>query len=160
MPTFLPDMTEELRQSLKDYAERLVRETGYYSLATVEFLVDENSQPYLIEVNTRLQVEHGITECRYGVDLVEEQINIAFGGKLRFNCADTRPFLSAMRMINPVISGTAFAADTATGCRGTTRNDLVSIDASYGLGEAVVGGMPSSPRRAWVSKAASAWTGR
>ncbi len=46
-----------------------------------------------------------------------------------------------MRMINPVISGTAFAADTATGCRGTARNDLVSIDASYGLGEAVVGGM-------------------
>ena len=46
-----------------------------------------------------------------------------------------------MRMINPVISGTAFSADTATGCRGTDRKDLVSIDASYGLGEAVVGGM-------------------
>lgn len=45
-----------------------------------------------------------------------------------------------MQMINPVVSGTAFAADTATGCRGTDRNDLVSIDASYGLGEAVVGG--------------------
>lgn len=46
-----------------------------------------------------------------------------------------------MRMINPVVAGTAFSADTATGCRGTDRNDLVSIDASYGLGEAVVGGM-------------------
>ena len=46
-----------------------------------------------------------------------------------------------MRMINPVVSGTAFSADTATGCRGTARKDLVSIDASYGLGEAVVGGM-------------------
>jgi len=46
-----------------------------------------------------------------------------------------------MRMINPLISGTAFSADTSTGCRGTDRNDLVSIDASYGLGEAVVGGM-------------------
>ncbi|WP_461209352.1 PEP/pyruvate-binding domain-containing protein [Desulfocurvus sp. DL9XJH121] len=46
-----------------------------------------------------------------------------------------------MRMINPVISGTAFSADTATGCRGTDRKELVSIDASYGLGEAVVGGM-------------------
>jgi len=45
-----------------------------------------------------------------------------------------------MQMINPVVSGTAFSADTATGCRGTLRNDLVSIDASYGLGEAVVGG--------------------
>ncbi len=45
-----------------------------------------------------------------------------------------------MQMINPVVSGTAFSADTATGCRGTVRKDLVSIDASYGLGEAVVGG--------------------
>ncbi len=45
-----------------------------------------------------------------------------------------------MQMINPVVSGTAFAADTATGCRGTDRRDLVSIDCSYGLGEAVVGG--------------------
>ncbi len=45
-----------------------------------------------------------------------------------------------MQMVNPVISGTAFSADTATGCRGTDRKDLVSIDASYGLGEAVVGG--------------------
>ncbi len=45
-----------------------------------------------------------------------------------------------MQMINPIISGTAFSADTATGCRGTNRKDLVSIDASYGLGESVVGG--------------------
>ncbi|KAF5048036.1 N5-carboxyaminoimidazole ribonucleotide synthase [anaerobic digester metagenome] len=45
-------MTDELRQRLKDYAERLVRETGYYSLATVEFLVDADGEPYLIEVNT------------------------------------------------------------------------------------------------------------
>jgi pyruvate,water dikinase len=49
-----------------------------------------------------------------------------------------------MRMIEPVISGTAFSADTATGCRGTDRRDLVSIDASYGLGEAVVGGLVSA----------------
>ncbi|MBO6002927.1 MAG: phosphoenolpyruvate synthase [Mailhella sp.] len=46
-----------------------------------------------------------------------------------------------MRMIRPVVAGTAFSADTATGCRGTSRNDLVSIDSSYGLGESIVGGM-------------------
>jgi pyruvate,water dikinase len=56
-----------------------------------------------------------------------------------------------MRMINPVISGTAFSADTATGCRGTDRNDLVSLDASYGLGEAVVGGMVT-PDKYYVFK--------
>ena len=90
-------MTEELRRRLKDYAVRLVSSVGYYSLATVEFLVDENAQPYLIEVNTRLQVEHGITECRYGIDLVEEQIAVAFGAELRFSKEETVPFLHSMQ---------------------------------------------------------------
>ncbi|MFP4687962.1 MAG: biotin carboxylase N-terminal domain-containing protein, partial [bacterium] len=91
-------MTEELRNKLKKYSVDLIRAAGYYSLATVEFLVDEDSNPYLIEVNTRLQVEHGITECRYGVDLVEEQIAIAYGSKLRFNNQDTRPFHHAFQV--------------------------------------------------------------
>jgi pyruvate carboxylase len=96
-PSPWPGITPELRKRLKEYSLRLVRDTGYYSLATVEFLVDEESRPYLIEVNTRLQVEHGITEVRYGVDLVEEQIAIAFGGKLRFNERRTRPLNMAMQ---------------------------------------------------------------
>ena len=54
-----------------------------------------------------------------------------------------------MQMVRPVVSGTAFAADTATGCRGTDRKDLVSIDASYGPGEAVVGGKVT-PDKAYV----------
>ncbi|MFP4071501.1 MAG: pyruvate carboxylase [Desulfovibrionales bacterium] len=84
-------MTEELREQLKEYARRLVRAVDYRSLATVEFLVDQEGRPYLIEVNTRLQVEHGITECRYGIDLVEEQIALAFGAKLRLNEENTVP---------------------------------------------------------------------
>ena len=64
-------VTRDLREKLKDYARRLVSAVGYHSLATVEFLVTSDGTPYLIEVNTRLQVEHGITECRYGIDLVE-----------------------------------------------------------------------------------------
>ncbi len=67
--------------------------------------------------------------------------NIAIKAKQEWAIENTSLSVCLMRMINPVISGTAFAADTATGCRGTARNDLVSIDASYGLGEAVVGGM-------------------
>ena len=67
--------------------------------------------------------------------------SIADAAKQEWAIENTSLSVCIMRMINPVISGTAFAADTATGCRGTTRNDLVSIDASYGLGEAVVGGM-------------------
>ncbi len=67
--------------------------------------------------------------------------SIAETAKQEWAIENTSLSVCIMRMINPVISGTAFAADTATGCRGTSRNDLVSIDASYGLGEAVVGGM-------------------
>ena len=91
-------MTPELRARLKQYAEELIKKIGYYSLATVEFLVDSQGNPSLIEVNTRLQVEHGITECRYGIDLVEEQIAIAFGARLRFNKERTRPFNHAMQL--------------------------------------------------------------
>ncbi|MBI9078278.1 MAG: phosphoenolpyruvate synthase [Pseudodesulfovibrio sp.] len=67
--------------------------------------------------------------------------SIAELAKSEWSIEHTSLSVCIMRMINPVISGTAFSADTATGCRGTDRNDLVSIDASYGLGEAVVGGM-------------------
>ena len=66
--------------------------------------------------------------------------SIAETAKKEWAIEHTSLSVCMMQMINPVISGTAFSADTATGCRGTDRKDLVSIDASYGLGEAVVGG--------------------
>ncbi len=66
--------------------------------------------------------------------------SIAENAKKEWAIENTSLSVCMMQMINPVISGTAFSADTATGCRGTARKDLVSIDASYGLGEAVVGG--------------------
>ncbi|WP_165175328.1 pyruvate carboxylase [Desulfovibrio sp. ZJ369] len=91
-------MTRELRDRLKDYARRLVRAVGYHSLATVEFLVTPDGSPYLIEVNTRLQVEHGITESRYGIDLVEEQIAVAFGAALRYREESLRPSYCAMQV--------------------------------------------------------------
>lgn len=65
----------------------------------------------------------------------------AIQAKQEWSIENTSLSVCLMRMINPVVSGTAFSADTATGCRGTIRNDLVSIDVSYGLGEAIVGGM-------------------
>ncbi|MFO8031831.1 MAG: PEP/pyruvate-binding domain-containing protein [Desulfohalobiaceae bacterium] len=67
--------------------------------------------------------------------------SIAEQAKQEWAIENTSLSVCIMRMINPVVSGTAFSADTATGCRGTDRKDLVSIDASYGLGEAVVSGM-------------------
>lgn len=67
--------------------------------------------------------------------------SIATQAKKEWSIENTSLSVCIMRMINPVISGTAFSADTATGCRGTDRKELVSVDASYGLGEAVVSGM-------------------
>jgi len=96
-PSPWPGMSAELREKLKAYAISLVKAVDYYSLATVEFLVDQDGTPYLIEVNTRLQVEHGITECRYGIDLVEEQIAVAFGSTLRFNDKETLPYQHSMQ---------------------------------------------------------------
>ena len=91
-------MTPALRETLKDYARRLVLSVGYHSVATVEFLVTDDGTPYMIEVNTRLQVEHGITESRYGVDLVEEMIAIAFGSTLRFTEENTKPAFTALQV--------------------------------------------------------------
>ena len=67
--------------------------------------------------------------------------NIAIKAKQEWAIENTSLSVCIMRMINPVISGTAFSADTSTGCRGTASKDLVSVDASYGLGEAVVSGL-------------------
>jgi len=97
-PSPWPVFTDALRKELKGYSEKLIKAVGYHSLATVEFLVDKAGRPYLIEVNTRLQVEHGITECRYGIDLVEEQIAISFGSRLRFTEKNTKPYLHAMQV--------------------------------------------------------------
>ena len=91
-------ITPELRAQLKEYARKLITAVGYDSLATVEFLVTPDGEPYLIEVNTRLQVEHGITEVRYGIDLVEEQIAVAFGAELRLKENECPPSQMAMQL--------------------------------------------------------------
>ncbi|WP_458400788.1 PEP/pyruvate-binding domain-containing protein [Mailhella sp.] len=71
----------------------------------------------------------------------EGDASIADTARKEWAIENTALSVCIMRMIRPVVAGTAFSADTATGCRGTVRNDLVSIDSSYGLGESIVGGM-------------------
>lgn len=68
-----------LRQKLGETAVRGAKACGYYNVGTIEFLLDENGQFYFMEMNTRIQVEHPITEQVTGVDLVKEQIKIAAG---------------------------------------------------------------------------------
>ena len=79
-----PVVDEGLRKTIGDTALNLAKEVGYYSLGTCEFLLDEDGQFYFMEVNTRVQVEHTVTEEVTGVDLVKEQIRVAMGEKLPF----------------------------------------------------------------------------
>ena len=77
-----PSVSAELRQQLCDHAVRLMRSVGYQNAGTVEFLVDEKDNPYFIEVNPRIQVEHTITELVTGVDIVKCQLHVAAGRSL------------------------------------------------------------------------------
>ena len=77
-----PTLTDEKRQQMCDTAVRLCKAIGYRSAGTVEFLVDKDLNFYFLEVNTRIQVEHPVTEMRTGIDIVEEQIRIARGKEM------------------------------------------------------------------------------
>src|SRR5712692_4391459 len=75
-------VTPELRSRLSEAALKLVRRSRYTNAGTVEFILDEDRNFYFLEVNTRLQVEHPVTEMRVGVDIVWEQIRVAAGHPL------------------------------------------------------------------------------
>ncbi len=77
-----PTLTEEKRQQICETAVKLCKAIGYRNAGTVEFLVDKNLNFYFLEMNTRIQVEHPVTEMRTGIDIVEEQIRIARGKEM------------------------------------------------------------------------------
>jgi len=77
-----PALDERLRKKMAAAAVSLAKQAGYQSLGTVEFLLDHQKHFYFMEMNTRIQVEHPVTEEITGIDLVELQFNIAAGRKL------------------------------------------------------------------------------
>ena len=76
-------VTPELRKRLGGVIEKSLKDIGYWNAGTIEFLMDEDGQIYFIEMNTRIQVEHTVTEMVTGVDLVKAQLRIASGEKLK-----------------------------------------------------------------------------
>lgn len=85
-----PAMTGETRQNMAEVLRKAISETGYTTLGTLEFLMDEQRNLYFLEMNTRVQVEHPVTEMVTGLDLVTLQIRAAAGDKL--DVPDTRPW--------------------------------------------------------------------
>lgn len=79
-----PFINDEVRLAMGEIAVKAAKSVNYVGAGTIEFLVDKDMNFYFLEMNTRLQVEHPITEEVLGIDLVKEQINIADGRKLRF----------------------------------------------------------------------------
>ena len=85
------DISDDLRVAITDAACTLARAVGYTNAGTVEFLVDEKENYYFMEMNTRIQVEHRVTEMVYGKDLIYEQLRIAAGEKLGYSQNDLKP---------------------------------------------------------------------
>lgn len=81
-------LTDQLRNDIIDAAVKIARKLNFVSAGTIEFLLDENENFYFLEINPRIQVEHGITEMLTGIDIVGEQIRIAEGLELSFKQDD------------------------------------------------------------------------
>ncbi len=91
-----PGVDETTRQKMVEAALRAVKAVGYQNAGTLEFLMDATGAFYFMEMNTRLQVEHPVTEMVTGIDLVKWQIRVAAGQPLNFAQADIRPNGCAM----------------------------------------------------------------
>ena len=85
-----PVMTEDLRARMGAAAVLAAKVSNYYNVGTIEFLVDKNNDFYFMEMNTRIQVEHPVTEFVTGIDLVKTQIKIANGEELGFSQEDVK----------------------------------------------------------------------
>ncbi len=81
-------MDEKLRREMGEMAVRAAKAAGYHNAGTIEFILDKDKNYYFIEMNTRIQVEHGVTELVTGIDLIREQLRLASGEKLKLRQED------------------------------------------------------------------------
>ncbi len=91
-----PAVSPELRREMGEVALGAIRKIGYNNVGTVEFLLDEKGRYYFMEMNTRIQVEHPVTEQVYGLDLVREQIRLSAGERIERTQASVVPIAHAI----------------------------------------------------------------
>ncbi|MGQ9471564.1 MAG: acetyl-CoA carboxylase biotin carboxylase subunit [Candidatus Aminicenantales bacterium] len=142
--TLSPFVDDRLRKKMLRAVREAVEKIGYESLGTFEFLVDEKKRFYFMEANTRIQVEHPITEMLYNIDLVEQQIRIAAGEKLslpedleprghciecRVNAEDPENFTPSPGKIEFLVlpGGEGIRVDSAVYCGWTIPPDYDSL---------------------------------
>ncbi len=104
-------LSEDTRSAMCEAATRLAAAVGYENAGTVEFLVDKHENYYFLEVNSRLQVEHSVTEAVWGIDLVKSQILIAEG----FTLKELFPHWNTMKPRGHAIQARIYAEDSAKG---------------------------------------------
>lgn len=86
-----PAVTDEIRQKMNEYAVLAAKTVGYTNAGTIEYIVSPTGEFFFMEMNTRIQVEHGVTEMVTGTDLIIEQIRVAMGEPLSFTAEDVKP---------------------------------------------------------------------
>lgn len=91
-PSPSPSMTPELRAKMGDAAVRAAKASGYCNAGTIEFLLDARGDFYFMEMNTRIQVEHPVTEMVTGIDIVKQQLHVAMGEPLTLRQKDVQLF--------------------------------------------------------------------
>ncbi|GAA3769853.1 acetyl/propionyl/methylcrotonyl-CoA carboxylase subunit alpha [Plantactinospora mayteni] len=139
-----PFLTDEQRSAIHASAKAICREADYHGAGTVEYLVGADGTVSFLEVNTRLQVEHPVTEETAGIDLVREQFRIASGEKLRFDTDPVPRGHSIEFRINGEDPGRNFlpAPGTVTALRLPT-GPGVRVDAGIAAGDVVGGNFDS-----------------
>ena len=85
-----PALDSKLRKKMGDIAVKAAKAVNYHGVGTIEFLLDKNGEFYFMEMNTRIQVEHPVTEMVAGIDLIKEQIRMAAGEKLKIRQEDVK----------------------------------------------------------------------